>query len=865
MKHPKGESHRIYWQQWLTPSPSSAGGPKSRRELITSSAAIRISPDTARARDVTKLLRDTLNLSSLNNGNGNNDNSVVDDTSADRFRDSLVLVGTLYSLPPDYVQFEHEPPPIVNRTPSPQPSNPQRTPPGSSWPNGHNALAKNDSSKQLPVYYYSSSQTSEPFHVVKTLAPNDNPLKVRDVMMDHLRRIQASTNVTLMITGTANKVNSSSSASSTTSSMSLISPKIQWYFVPGTSEPSSPIPSCIDLDGYCTSMENDDDEEESENGSHGMFDEDENDDCDSASNDERIWDDSSPNFDLLLSRCPLSTHFPSSRRSSTGDSKAVGNFTPPSSLDDSVASKKAALQLTCKLSAAELERRRQRRELRRYTQLSQCRSLSNQCVSGYLLKRSHCDPHVWRRVHCVLTEDSFWHVTRVSTYRHQKVHAQSTDVDVSNSNSPQQRYQPRFRMARRHGRIDLVRALLLEPNTTDYSPLYRTPYSFEVVSAKGTSHVFRAGNRTVQLQWIQALSERIAQRRENDLMAHAELIVADECIARNKRLACVAVQPLWTAFQKQVSLTQQHQNPQQPATPAHPDSMVGAGAGALGVGAIPPSPSSSSLASRGSASISAEGSSTTKSTPGVDDGDSSATSGELNLMMHVLRFGMEVAEYRERCRHVQSILPAKQPIVVLSDSPLTRNTSSSSMDNHHPESQTHNHNKVVEPEPLDEETKAMVRGTWGSAASLLARATQVAMDVQHSVSTNGPSPTSAIVSPKEGKRLSRSLETLCRHIDYVITGQHRPLSDHGRKGFFVSQNDPKGNHMNRRSPLPIPPTPPTVASKKTNGTGAVVGGEASHYDIDPPPVDLFDLLLAELQLVAATSDFRRSRLDQDIR
>ena len=58
-----------------------------------------------------------------------------------------MLVGSLYSLPPGYVHFEHEPPACI-------------------------------------------TSYSDPFHVVKTLKPRDNPLAVRDRMLEHLLNIQ---------------------------------------------------------------------------------------------------------------------------------------------------------------------------------------------------------------------------------------------------------------------------------------------------------------------------------------------------------------------------------------------------------------------------------------------------------------------------------------------------------------------------------------------------------------------------------------------------------------------------------------------------------------------------------------------------
>jgi hypothetical protein len=583
---PKGESHRIYWQQWLSSSVSAAHAPQGRRELITSSAAIRISPDAARARHVTKLLRDTLNLSSLENKT---------DGQGNEAQDSLVLVGTLYSLPPDYVRFEHEP---AKKQPAVDTSNANGT----------------GEPLQLPNF----SPSSDPFHVIKTLAPDDNPLQWRDRMIEHLKSIQDSA----------------------PNGRDIISPKIQWYFVPGHAEPSSPIPSCIDLDGYSTSMEPDDSDDETDS----------EDDANDAQE---------PDLNLIFSRCPWLSTEPSTPR-------------PP-------------------------------KEVRRYMQLSQCQSTPNhQCVSGYLLKQSRKDPHAWRRVHCVLTDDFLWYMTR-----------------VKNSST-----------MGRHGRIDLVRALLLEA-TSEYTALFRTPHAFEVVSAKGTSHIFRATNRPLQSRWIQALSDRIVERHENSLMAHAELIVADESIARNKRLWSVAVQPLWKSC--------------------------------------------------------------------VQDGSCGP---------NVLRLGMEVAEYRERCRHVQAVLPAKQPVVVVSES-HRNHTASPNKPNAEP----------AVAEPLDPETKERVQATWDAAVALLTRATQVAMEVQSSSHHKNIS--------QEGKRMSKSLETLCRHVDYVITGQFRQLSD----GQFTTGE---------------------------NGRRPTHGRDTSE---SPPPIDLFDLLLAELQAVTSDTNTRRGDLE----
>jgi hypothetical protein len=776
---PKGESHRIYWQQWLSSSESSAGHvPQSRRELITSSAAIRISPDAARARDVTDLLRDTLNLSSLerpqqqqqqqhtleNNGNGNT-------TTADLHQDSLVLVGTLYSLPPDYVQFEHEPS-IAASPNTPSSEFPSRTSPND------DQITPTVSASAAPPFH---SQRSDPFHVVKTLQPDDNPLRMRDKMIEHLRRIQESASA------------AASAASATPPPMELggraiqavatIAPKIQWYFVPGKAEPHSPIPSCIDLDGYCTSMEeedddDDDDEEDEEdddndNGNHSDGEKD-------NGNGEGSTTEWKNNDGSFVSSCPWSA---TTTNSATPDTKSIR------------------------------EQQRIRRELRRYIQLGQCQSAAMQqqsCVSGFLLKRSRKDPHVWRRVHCILTEDYLWYVTRIQPP------PQSSRAFQNYPRQQQQQQpfnQPSFRMARHHGRIDLLRALLLEEpssSTTFESassggPLYRIPDAFEIVNARGTSHIFRASCRKLQSQWVHALSDRIVQRFENSLMALAEMIVADECVARNKRMASVAVQPLNIS---QGKLQQQQQQRQQEEEEEEEEL----------------------------ASATTTTTTTTDATshpPRARCENKSADTHYGLFTKKVLRLGMQVSQYRERCRHVKAILPAKQPVVV-----VTKEV---------PNSATNHKKKITEPalpEPLDPETKEMVLATWRAASSLLARATQVAMDVQassllgskwnhqnyHPHHIHSASP-----SNKEGKRtLSRSLETLCRHVDYVITGQFRQLSDGGFTATGAEAANGGGSGSKSR-------------------LGSHRGLDQSH---DPPPIDLFDLLLAELQSVAAVTDYR---------
>jgi hypothetical protein len=596
----KGESQRIYWQQWL--SANAANGGHSRRELITSSAAIRISPDAAKAKDVTQLLRKTLDLSSLSNQRENAAAS-----------DALVLVGTLYSLPNDYVQFEHTLP----------------------------TKAQQDSSSMTVI----TSCQSDPFHVVKTLEPEDNPLATRDKMMEHLRRLQDSA----------------------PAGRSIISPKLQWYFVPSSqpSTPPSPIPSCIELDGYCTSME----EEE-----YASDEEDEDPYQRTASQQNGEKDETVVSDETIFSRDDPDTLM----------FKALSCVDPQEMEVETHSQVHAALE--------EKQHEETVKQLRRYIQIQMTQSHSTAVsqISGYLMKQSHVDRHVWRRVHCVLTDDHLWYVTRMPY-------------------SPTKTFP---RVAKKHGRISLGRALLLEPNT-DYSasPTYRIPNAFEVVSSRGTSHVFRAPSRALQRHWIQALSTKIMESFENSLMSQAELIVADESIARNKRLTSLAVDPLWNEIESESNVRDK------------------------------------SIAS-------------------------------------VLRIGMDISEYREQCRHIQAFFPAKNPVVVLSESSSA--------------SRARKTDTKPEPtpahEPIDPKTKELVQATWDMATALLSKATNVAMEIQQG---------------SDAKQISRSLEVLCRHVDYVITGQHRQLLAEG--GFEAN-----GSSARQRNP-------------------------------DPPPIDLFDLLLAELQ------------------
>jgi hypothetical protein len=752
----KGESHRIYWQQWLGPSVNGGaaalpdnggggGGVKSRRDLITSSAAVRISPTGARALDVTQLLRKTLNISSLSsltsngyNGNGNGNGNGTGNANPDsqvsalmqhqlqQEQDCLVLVGTLYSLPRDYVQFEHEQQQLQQQQQEQQRfTNPQYAQPHQSQQQQQQSQQQQ---QQQPPLQSQQHSHSDPFHVVRTLRPHDNPAFVRNRMAAHLQK--------LLDEAASGLVNTT---------RTIISPKLQWYFVPAATETASPIPNCIDLDGYCTSMEDDeDDDEDKDDDAHDGLDyqdEDDDVDVDDDEKDENDWQTpKDESQSLLLSRFPWLEAAVDSSSAAT----AATQLPPDTDERHRLAQQQQQQQRLRRVS----------REERRYQELASSQSaLRHYCMSGYLLKRSRRDPHVWRRVHCVLTDDYLWYVSRVYACTDG---SNSSDSNHSSSNSSPHAAKGQTPPVAKHGRIRLTRALLLEP-APEYAPLYRTPNAFEVVSARGTSHVFRAASKSLQLKWIQTLSERIVQSYENSLLENAELIVADECLARNRRRTSTAVQPLWDAV----------------CASQDPSSVH-----TVRVGAI-------------------------------------------------LRLGIEVAEYRECCRHVQARMPAKNPVVVTTP---RRASPTRSGDVH---VQRTLPNAFVASEPMDPVLQDMIRAAWEHTAALLARVTHVALQVQS--------------GPTDHKKPSRSIETQCRHIDYVITGRFR--SSRSLNGNELAATD-SIDAVSRRLPNGSGGSGSTIGSSSSSNNMNSTFGTNSH---EPPPTDLFDSLLTEIQGLVANA------------
>lgn len=684
----EAESHRIYWQQWLStttyntstavmvnpaaaanlPGPgggistSAATSPptspfrqqqqsqrRRQRQLTTSSAAVRIAPQVAKAIDVTSLLRRTLNFAG--SSNANNDESLL--------QDALVLVGTL-SVPHDYVSFEHEPQTVEE-----------------------------------------GFESMIPFHLVKTLQADDNPLAVRDDMMKQLEGRQ-------------------SRLFDHYGALNCGAPSIQWFFVPGVGAPSI-IPNCVELEGFATMMvdgeEETSDEEEDNIGADEECDEPAED-----TNDKAVLPNSK-DMEINLVALPEGLVRASLLESSLLFSPSQHKVGP---------------------SRAQ---RRQSREWRRYLQVSQSHNANPNCLAGYLLKRSIKDKHVWRKVYCLLTEDYMWYIHRMTPWCErqpiERVKTHSTNMEET------------IAMAPKHGRIALSQALLLEVNEEfERSPLHRVPHAFQIVDGRGVTHSFRASSKSLLQQWIQSLSTRLIDSYDNSFLENAELIVAEESLARNQRYKSIAVDALrlndrtLARASSQGSFASHHEHQ------AHEEEkQIECLLNNMQIDLY-------TLASEGE------------------------TNNKVNFSAQVVRLGINVAEYRESCRHIQVSLLSQ--IGFLSDQ--------------------------EEKEPnlpvLTVAIQKMVQDLWHDASRLLGQATQIASLVQIDSGYGSVSK----------RHASRSLDTLCHHIEFVITGQIR-----------------------RRAALPN-----ESATTSSNAATATT----QHPD-DPPPIDLFDRLLTELQQATA--------------
>jgi hypothetical protein len=793
-KKKKGEPHRIYWQQWTsTTRKSGASGATptaaattttnstswlldetsllassanattttaslmndefqqyknfNRRELIMSSVAIRLSR-SAKVMDVTTLLRQTIQLP--------DPNPDTQSSSLSLNQDCLVLVGTIYTLHKGFIQYQHtlhQPQATADSEPQPQ---------------------------EPPIY-------DEPYHIVHTLQPEDSPLLEYEKMeqyiinfLDRYNQIFTVSSSNSSSSSLVSTVNANDKYNDTTRSMSVtpsVTPKIQWYYIPAvTINPvvdninnsvGSLIPNCVELDGYCTSMDDNDDSD--------MDDiHDENTDGVSSSLLPKVEQDKN---DSLCSVFPwLSISKNPNNAFIIKTSNRIHEQPSSSSLFSPEVPRRYSSKVQRKLQHEEYL----------YSELCSAESQTppHACIKGYLLYRnSQHDTHAWTRMYCVLTNHDMWYVSRI--YTRMDYDNAINDSDTGSSSSACNVATPTYRYVR-HGRIRLTRAILIQPTVSDQS-LFRIPYSFELVSSDGTSHLFRTGSKYQQTVWITSISERIITSYECSLLENAQLITTEECYARNRRATTLAVEPLWD---QAIRVMRDDVGTQQKQQPQHPS--IG------------------------------------------------------NSIGSVLRFGMDVSTFKDRCRFVRSTMPTRTPIVVAatttSSQLLRRRFFSSSSSSTASQSRESSTTDVVKYEPYAAHIQSMIRVTWDQATSLLSRARSLALTLhvrssimhrhdmdteqQREPSTTVETANLNVASPRP-IRLSHGIDTLCRHIDFVLTGRLDGSSPSS------SQTQVLVDHV----------------------TSAVTTNISLQQEDGPPPDDLFDHVLTELQLLAAAADY----------
>jgi hypothetical protein len=447
---PRGEPHRIYWQQWIANGNTSDEPKLSRRELITSSAAVRMT-SSATIADITSLLRQTMELH----------DKAYDD-------DSIVLVGTLHSTSDRLVQFDRR---FVEES------------------SASSAIAASASSEASS----SEQPRTKPFHVVQTLRGEARPLKAREDMLKYLESILARDAMNKNREPTSSSLPSSSFSLST----SVITPKLQFFYIPSPQLEATPvlIPNCVELDGYATDIDDDEDEDVEDDVPGSIKNPDEHDAAVKDNSVVSVFDAAEENEFR-----PIEETFP------------WLVVAPEDVVDNNDRAKTTTL----------VDRAKEY-----HTNLADELQQLSKSHTGFVLQCDRHDPYVWRTVWCALTADYLWTVSRLRRHHH---HSRGEDD-----------YYPHIQ------RLPLSRALLLQPSS-DYPPLFKTPYSWEIVADDGTTHLFRANSRSRQYGWLEKISEAILAAYETWLFNQAETFVVDDCIARSHRCNLLAVEPIANAI-----------------------------------------------------------------------------------------------------------------------------------------------------------------------------------------------------------------------------------------------------------------------------------------------------------------------------
>lgn len=155
-------------------------------------------------------------------------------------------------------------------------------------------------------------------------------------------------------------------------------------------------------------------------------------------------------------------------------------------------------------------------------------SSGNDCITGYLLKQSKRDENVWKRVHCVLPNaQQFWFVYRVKNeylydlllLNEDEYGNRSSSMPSSNGNNIMA-----TRSVGTHGVIYLNGTYLIEAMDSN-SPVAGIPNTFQMITKEGEIHTFRASSRNAYLKWMDCISKSIVQCQENSFLEHAEEMV----------------------------------------------------------------------------------------------------------------------------------------------------------------------------------------------------------------------------------------------------------------------------------------------------------------------------------------------------
>ena len=371
----------------------------------------------------------------------------------------------------------------------------------------------------------------EPFNIVRTLRPNESPLSVRDdvvrLLVGRMRQAERDLGLAPRHDG------------------QLPTPQVRWFFQPSLSSGSKTknVSGCIDLDGYCSEVDDDFDEtdvEESSGQGHN---------------------------DLLKPQ--------KQQDNSEGDRAKVERWWArgPAELRDA---KPYSHRGTGTQKGILSDERHRLAMLSRYMA-----SLNdNNSMCGYLLKRSKRDYNVWRTVHCVLTDDCLFWVTRMKSTADETSAEEEGGFHHHNGAQPivypatpprssavpksvhfgLSHYPQRTQRIGRHHMIKLSSTLLVESDPQSSNPLSNVPNSFEIACPSGSNHIFRVpppsmtglssasatvgDPRATCSRWVSAIGTRIVRCFDNSGMEHAELIGSDESAARWDRTASLAVDPV---------------------------------------------------------------------------------------------------------------------------------------------------------------------------------------------------------------------------------------------------------------------------------------------------------------------------------